>query len=62
MFFRKYRLRKTWLDKSLKSRVSQEPYRENNENGSKHCKNRNDSTFTRFNNHCEGSPIRKTLF
>ena len=51
MYFRKYRLRKIWLDKYLKSRVSDDPYTDNKENGSKQCSNLNDSTFTIFINH-----------
>ena len=46
MYFRKYRLRKTWLDKCLKRRVSEDPQRENMENGSKHFSNLNGSNFT----------------
>ena len=61
MHFMKYRLRKTWLEKCLKSRVSEDPSTDNKEYGSKHCSNLNDSTFTIFNNHFEGSLIRKSL-
>ena len=39
MYFRKYRLRKTCLDKCLKSRVSQDPSTDNIANGSQHCCN-----------------------
>ena len=39
MYFRKYRLRKIWLDKFLKSRVSEDPETDNKENGSRHCSN-----------------------
>ena len=45
MVFRKYRLPKTWLDKCLKSHVSEDPQRDNAENVSKHCCNLNGSTF-----------------
>ena len=62
MYFRKYRLRKKWLDKCLKSRVSEDPYTDNKANGSKHCCNLNSSTFRIFINHCEGSCIGKSLF
>ena len=48
MYFPKYRLQKTWLDKCLKSRVSEESWTENMENWSKQCSNVNDSTFTKF--------------
>ena len=62
MYFRKYRPKKIWVDKCLKSRVSEDPYTENMANGSKHCSNINDSTFTIFIIHCEGSCIGKNLF
>ena len=39
MYLRKYRLRKTWLDQCLKSRVSEDPSTDNMANGSKHCCN-----------------------
>ena len=48
MYFPKYRLRKTWLDKCLKSRLSEDLWTENMENWSKQCSNLNDSTFTKF--------------
>ena len=51
MYFRKYRLRKKWLDKCLKSRVSEDPSNGNIANGSKHCCNLNDSTLAVFINH-----------
>ena len=62
MYFRKYRLPKTWLDKYLKSRVSADPYRENAAYVSKHCCNLNGSAFIIFINHCEGSWCGKSLF
>ena len=60
--FPKYRLRKTWLDKCLKNRVSEDRYTDNMGNGSKQCCNLNDRTFTIFINHCECSCIEKSLF
>ena len=57
----KHPLGKIWLDKYLKSRASENPERDNNENESKNFSNLNDSTFTIFINHCEGSSIRKSL-
>ena len=60
MYFRKYQLRRTWLDKRLKSRVSEDSLTDNIANGSKHCCNFNDTTFTIFINHCVGSCIGKT--
>ena len=62
MYLWKYRLRKIWLDKCLKSRVSEDPYKDNKENGSKHCWNLNSSIITIFINRCEGSSIGKSLF
>ena len=61
MSFRKYRLGKVLLDKYLKSRVSDDPYTDNKENGSKHCCNLKDSTFTISLNHCEASCIGKNF-
>ena len=37
MYFGTYRLRKTWLDKCLKSPVSQDPLTSNIVNEPKHC-------------------------
>ena len=57
MYFRKYRLRKSWLDQCLKSRVSEDPSIDNMGNWSKHCCNLNGNTCTIFMNHCEGNCI-----
>ena len=62
MYFRKYRFRKTWLDKCLKSSVSKDPSTDNMANGSKHCCNMNESTFTIFINHYAGIYVGKSLF
>ena len=62
MFFQKYRLRETWLDKCLKARVSEDPWRDNKANASKKCCNLNGRTFTIFINHCEGSALQKVSF
>ena len=62
MYFRKYRLGKTCLDKCLKSHDSEEPSRDNVANGSKHFCSLNDSTITIFINHCGGNYVGKTLF
>ena len=62
MYFPKYRLRKTWLDKCLKSRVSEDPSTDNMANGSKQFCNLNNSTFTISVNHCGGNYVRKILF
>ena len=53
MYFRNYGLRKTWLDKSLKSPVSEEPLTGNVVNGPKHSLNLDESTFNIFIDHCE---------
>ena len=55
MHFRNYGLRMTWLDKCLKSRVSEDLYTGNMVNGPKHSFNLNESTFTIFIDHCEGN-------
>ena len=52
--FPKYGLRKTWLDKCVKSLASENPLTGNVVNGPKHCFDLNDSTFTIFIDHCEG--------
>ena len=48
MYFWTCGLRKTWLDKCLKSSVSEDPLTSNTVNGPKHCLNLNDSDFTVF--------------
>ena len=55
MYFREYGLRKRWIDKCLKSPVSEDPSSDNIVNVLKHCFNRNGSTFGRFINHCESN-------
>ena len=61
MCFRNYVFRNTWLDKCLKSPVSEEPGTGNMVNRLKHCFSINDSTFTIFNDHCEGNWVQKSL-
>ena len=53
---------KTWLDKCLKSHLSEDPQTENMANRSKRYSNLNNGTFTKFINHCEGSCIEKSHF
>ena len=53
MHFQNYGLQKTWLDKCLRSPVSDNPLRENLVNGSNHCFDLNDKIFTRSIDHCE---------
>ena len=62
MYFAKYRPRKTWLDKCLKSRVSENPQTENMENWSKQCSNLNDSTLTKFMNTVKVVALEKVSF
>ena len=62
MYFPKYRLQKTWLDKWLKSRVSEDPQTENMQNWSKQCSNPNDGTFTKFINTVKVVALEKVSF
>ena len=55
------RLRKTWLDKCLKSPVSEDPSTSNIVNRLKHSSKLNDSTFTIFIDTCAGNSGLKTL-
>ena len=48
MYFWTYGLRETWLDKGLKSPISEDPLTSNMGNGPKHYWNHDDSTFTIF--------------
>ena len=61
MYFWTYGLRKTWLDKRLKSPVSEDPSKCNIVNAPKHCSNPNDSTFTVFIDHCGGNSVAKSF-
>ena len=53
MYFWIYGLPKTWLYKRLRSPVSEDNSASSMKNGSKHCSNLNDSTFTTFIDPCE---------
>ena len=55
MCFRNYRQGKTWLDKCLKSSVSENTLTGNVVNSPKHFFNLSDSTFIIFTDHCEGN-------
>ena len=57
MYFRKYQFPKTWLDKWLKSCVSEDRQTDNAANVSKDCWNLYDGTFAIFINHWEGNCI-----
>ena len=54
-------LPKTWLDKCLKTTVSGDHSTGNMVNGLKHYFNFNDSTFTKFIDHCAGNSVGKSL-
>ena len=54
MYFRNYKLRKTWLVKCLKRPVS-DPSRTIMVIGPKYCLNMKASTFTIFIDPCEGN-------
>ena len=62
MYFGKYRLRKTWLYKCLKSRVSRDASIHNMANGSKYCCNLDVSTFIIFINHFAANYVGKSFF
>ena len=55
MYFRNHGLQRTWLDKCLKSPISENQSRGNTVNGPRRCLNLNGSIFTKFINHCEGN-------
>ena len=61
MYFWAYGLPKTWLDKCLKSPVSEDPLTSNMLNRLKHCSKLNDSIFTIFIAQCEGNLGWKSL-
>ena len=48
MYFRNYGLRKPWLDKCLKSPVSEDPLKSDVVNGPKHRSTLNHNTFGMF--------------
>ena len=60
--FPKLRSLKTWLDKCLKSLVSEGPFKINMINVSKHCWNLHHNTFFIFMNHCQRNWVGKSLF
>ena len=55
MSFRNAGLRKPWLDRYLKSPVSENPLKSIMINGPKHCSNLNNSTFGIFIDQCESN-------
>ena len=61
MYFWTYGLRKTWLDKCLKSPVSEDPSTSHVLNRPNHWWNLKSSSFTIFIGHCEGNSVAKSL-
>ena len=61
MYFWTCGLRRTWVDKSLKSPVSEDPWTSNMVNGSKDYSNLSHSTFTIFIDPCEDTLGWKSL-
>ena len=61
MYFRNYGLRNTWLDKCLKSPVSGDHLTGQVGNRPKQCFNLNDSTFTKFIDHCQDNLVWKSF-
>ena len=59
MYLRNCGLPKTWLDKCLKIHASYDPLTSNVVNGTKHCRNLNNSTFNIFIDHCEGKCVQR---
>ena len=59
MYFRNYRLRKPWLDKCLKSSVSEDASKSSMVKQAKHCGNLNHSIFSIFIHQYEGSCVGK---
>ena len=55
MYFRRYKLRKPWSDKCLKSPISEDPSKSNMVNRPEH------STFSIFIHQCEGNGVQKSL-
>ena len=54
MYFRNYRLSKTWLDQYLKRAISEDPSTVNMVNGPKDLWNLHDCSFIIFFHHSEG--------
>ena len=59
--FLNLRLQKIWLDKCLKSLVSEDPLTSDMVNGPKNCWNLSDSIFTIFIDLCVGNSGWKSL-
>ena len=61
MTLRSHRFWKTWLEKCLKSPVSEGPSTSSMVNRPKHGWNLNDSSVTIFSDHCENTSVGKSL-
>ena len=61
MHFLIYGRRKTWLEKCLKSPVSEDTSTSDRVSGTKHCWNLNDSTFTIFIDPREDNSVGKIV-
>ena len=61
MYFRKYGLRKTYLNKFLKNPISKDTSASGMLNRKKHCSNLDDTIFGIVIDHSEGSWVRRNL-
>ena len=61
MYFQNYGLRNSWVDKCLKSLISEDLSAGNMVNGAIHCFNLNGITFAKFIDECEGNCLAKSL-
>ena len=61
MYFRYYKLQNKWLEKCLKSPISEDPLTGNMVNDLEHCWNLHDGSFIIFIDHCEGNWVLKSL-
>ena len=61
MYFWTYGLRKTWLEKCLKSPISEDPFKSNMINEPKRSSKLNDSNFTIFIYPCDGNSSLKNF-
>ena len=52
MYFQNYGLQNSWVDKCLKSLISEDLSAGNMVNGAIHCFNLNGITFAKFIDHC----------
>ena len=61
IYFRNYDLRNTWLDKCLKSEVSEDRSRVDMPNGRKYCWILHAGTFVIFSHHTKENKVGKCL-